>query len=421
MKFSTNQSGFTLVSVMVAVGLMGMLAVGMMKMNETQMKSVKNSETKNELVMLHSQLSQYLLDSEACGKTFGDATNVILSGSSQSVASIMNKGGNPVYSSGLSHKYGNNTISIESMTLKADTNAVPPTTSLNLPVNSSIDTVLIIRYKKLSNLTAQNSIKKEINLKIQKASSGAITCYSQLGSAVDTARQKACEDIGGVWTFLNSVQICVISKITMDSTNGIQIGTRNASNIFSNKITIKSDGKMGISNPNPTSLIDIINTRPSIALSDSNGKTFELISNANSFAIDEKGIINRFYINNTGNVGIGTTSPLTKLEINGELKLKAVTVGSSCSVTGSQAYNIATGAPVYCSTSPKKWTTIGGNSVPKGSLCGDYGGGWDFNGTLQFKTILCAGHDPHISCPTGYSTSIGVGTQNQGHTFCIKN
>ncbi len=58
-------------------------------------------------------------------------------------------------------------------------------------------------------------------------------------------------------------------------------------------------------------------------------------------------------------------------------------------------------------------------SVPAGTLCGDYGSGWDFNATYTTRTILCQGKSPATGCPTGYSPS-WVGTANQGHTYCVK-
>ncbi len=58
--------------------------------------------------------------------------------------------------------------------------------------------------------------------------------------------------------------------------------------------------------------------------------------------------------------------------------------------------------------------------VPSGALCGDKGGGYDFNGTYSSYSATCMGHDPSVDCPTGYSSKY-IGTANQGHTFCVKN
>lgn len=52
-----------------------------------------------------------------------------------------------------------------------------------------------------------------------------------------------------------------------------------------------------------------------------------------------------------GDVGVGSTSPGTKLDVNGSMRLVAATLGAACSPKGAQAYNTSTGAPMYCNAS----------------------------------------------------------------------
>ena len=59
-----------------------------------------------------------------------------------------------------------------------------------------------------------------------------------------------------------------------------------------------------------------------------------------------------------GNVGIGTTSPQVPLQVDGAIKPGGFTVGAACLVRGSQGYDLATYAPVYCNAA-SVWTLVG--------------------------------------------------------------
>lgn len=83
------------------------------------------------------------------------------------------------------------------------------------------------------------------------------------------------------------------------------------------------------------------------------GSDFQMISYTDSGG----GLADTFFIKrSTGNVGIGTTAPATKLDVAGGIRPIAATVGAVCSPIGSQAYNSATGEPLYCSGTV--WTAV---------------------------------------------------------------
>lgn len=76
--------------------------------------------------------------------------------------------------------------------------------------------------------------------------------------------------------------------------------------------------------------------------------------------ISESNQNNIFY--SLGNVGVGTSNPATKLDVDGEIRSAAAVAGDLCSVLGAQAYDSTTGAPLYCNnSSPKVWTIVGGS------------------------------------------------------------
>lgn len=62
---------------------------------------------------------------------------------------------------------------------------------------------------------------------------------------------------------------------------------------------------------------------------------------------------------NAGKVGIGTLAPKTALDVVGGIRAGAATPGDACTPLGAQAYNSATGAPLYCSNLAV-WTAPGG-------------------------------------------------------------
>ncbi|MGZ6450582.1 MAG: beta strand repeat-containing protein [Bdellovibrio sp.] len=68
-------------------------------------------------------------------------------------------------------------------------------------------------------------------------------------------------------------------------------------------------------------------------------------------------------VKSSGNVGVGTTSPGAKLDVNGSIHPGAATTGASCvgNAEGSFAYDTAAHAPVYCSNSGN-WVLINGSS-----------------------------------------------------------
>ena len=66
-----NQKGVSLVQVMMAFGLMSVLGLAVMRMNETNMKESKRVELKGELDNVHREVMSYLSNDVACSYTLG--------------------------------------------------------------------------------------------------------------------------------------------------------------------------------------------------------------------------------------------------------------------------------------------------------------------------------------------------------------
>lgn len=66
---------------------------------------------------------------------------------------------------------------------------------------------------------------------------------------------------------------------------------------------------------------------------------------------------NVFY--NMGNVGIGTATPVVKLDVAGEIRPGGASTGGACAQEGAFAYDFGSHSPVFCSNAGV-WTPMGG-------------------------------------------------------------
>jgi hypothetical protein len=109
----------------------------------------------------------------------------------------------------------------------------------------------------------------------------------------------------------------------------------------SEKMRITSAGNVGINDPTPSASLSIISNDANIIdLSRQNVGTYRLaISSTDKFSVFDVGAnTDRLVIDSSGNVGIGTTAPAAKLEINGDTSIRSTNklyFGQSTSSLGS--------------------------------------------------------------------------------------
>ena len=110
----------------------------------------------------------------------------------------------------------------------------------------------------------------------------------------------------------------------------------------------------------------------------------------------------RLYIDNVGNVGIGTTSPTQKLDVSGIIRANNGTIFAQASGTEGSGYQLSAITMGYDSTNNIGWITAGGTSS-RTNLSLQYGGGNVGIGTISPTAKLEVNGAVKTAAPTGYS------------------
>lgn len=189
-----NDKGFSLVEIMVAVGMVGGLALVVMTLKKDTATSTKRLEIASEIISLHSTINQLLIDETACTNTL-ENLNV---GGAANVPSIRNASDNVMYSVGST--YGNGTVELDEMT--AQMIAGTKTAIVGETDRSRANIRLRIRYNRISNLiTGNTEIERDITLSAKVTTGGnvVVSCFSNEGDAIQEAARIACESIEGTW------------------------------------------------------------------------------------------------------------------------------------------------------------------------------------------------------------------------------
>lgn len=214
-----NQSGFSLVELMVASGLVGLLAVATMKISDINMKSLKRSEASLETQSIVVAITNNLLNGESCVNTLSPVGGL---SNGKNVTEIRNRVNRAIFNT--TDSYGTRALKIKSMKVR-DLDITPSTIPAGQKGYGELN--LLVRLERLSSQISVSSkiVEKKIPLKVEVDSSKRVLrCYAATENAVDTAKAAACNNIGGV--FDSATDECDLADYPQPDSSNIAVSTK---------------------------------------------------------------------------------------------------------------------------------------------------------------------------------------------------
>lgn len=176
-----KQNGFSLIEILVAMAVLGIMSAGMMTMISDQNKANKSTQLTMETNELYGKVQRYMLNSSVCSETLN---NVVLAAGAQTTVTEIKKGGLAVVSN--TTQLGG--IAIKDMTLQRKTGAQASELDLIMTFEKSQKGTSFGGDTFVRTITLQGTFDTVVTDRV-------IGCYSQLESAVDTAREMSCKDL----------------------------------------------------------------------------------------------------------------------------------------------------------------------------------------------------------------------------------
>jgi len=210
----SNRKGFSLLEIMAGLGIIGVIAAGMMKVMDSQSKALKTTEARSEQIDLVNRVRTLMSDISICSRTlvgfcsdnqFTSQTSCLRYGESwtnntnpisndSTFTEIISKDGNTLLKTPTTFGKGAGGITLTELAITDIT-----TTEGETPANIRLT---MQRREGKGNKT----IIKYIPIVVSVSGGEIAQCYADDTNTIKTALIRSCENMGGTWN--NTNEIC---------------------------------------------------------------------------------------------------------------------------------------------------------------------------------------------------------------------
>jgi type II secretory pathway pseudopilin PulG len=300
--FKLNEKGMTLVETMVAAGLLGGLAVAGMTLFKTQTKAQKTVEQNYETTATLGAIRSILADMTNCNKTLGGLAPVVAGPTAiTAVTKSLNGVDSLVYTR--NSDLAGTTLKITSYALSRSYPGLQADTA------SGGETMLVIGFSRGRNVQT-DAISKTVKINYTKAAGVINNCYAVTSGATDTLWQ--IEGAGpNIFYASGNVGVGTSTPLTNLHVEGPSATINLANNAL-------NAGTLGIRFTHHQSSYGSLGKTAILSQATGAWSRSNLYFALNSVADGSVASVadSKLTILNSGNVGIGTTAPSTKLHVN---------------------------------------------------------------------------------------------------------
>ena len=213
----SRAAGFSILSVLISVGMMGMLSLVLAQLTRQQVNIQKKTETYFELNNLSNKILRGLYDGDGCMETFGKNSDIV---DGRTLSAIKDKNGKVVVDT--VQKYGNRLIKIYSI-LVANVRISATSGQLDLQV---------VFEKLHRSIKGYKRVTQTYPLSVQVDSLKRLTeCSYDYGGIYRVAAEGVCKSLGGV--FDSVTMMCSLDDLILN----MQIEScKNLSSSFDNAV-----------------------------------------------------------------------------------------------------------------------------------------------------------------------------------------
>ncbi len=209
-----NDAGFSLAELVVAVGVVGVISIGIIQLVEKQSKIQKKAEIDFEVNSLSTSIAQYLRSSDNCKATLTGVGTIINNRSIPAIIRVKRGGGtSKIFKVG--EKYAKGSVTLKKITV---TDLVTNPSPIPAGMTGFGELFLQVDFDLKSKIISFNkaSISKKIPLKVSLDSGLQIVqCNSATEDAYSSSLIEGCTSIGG--TFNSSTGKCILKTFVPPS------------------------------------------------------------------------------------------------------------------------------------------------------------------------------------------------------------